>query len=90
MPNRIAEAVLAMEMNREGKIATGKKGIHEMSQFKDLQELPFLAIESDGNAFPLIITAKVESFMLQARRVHREMQRIRGLGNRVSLEATSR
>ncbi len=81
MPNRIAEAVLAMEMNREGKIATGKKGIHEMSKFKDLQELPFLAIESDGNAFPLIITAKLESFMLQARRVHREMQRIRGLGN---------
>jgi hypothetical protein len=52
-----------------------------MSKFKDLQELPFLAIESDGNAFPLIITAKLESFMLQARRVHREMQRIRGLGN---------
>ncbi len=73
MPNRVAESVLTMEMNREGKIETGVKGRRRMSEFKDLQELPFLAIESDGNAFPLITTAKLEAFMLQARRVHGEM-----------------
>jgi len=34
-------------------------------------ELPFLAIESDGNLFPQIITAKLEVFLLQALRLHR-------------------
>lgn len=33
-------------------------------------ELPFLAIESDGNLFPQIITAKLEVFLLQALRLH--------------------
>lgn len=75
MPNRIAEAVLTREMNREGKAATGPKGAARMSQYHDIQELPFLAIESDGNAFPLIIMAKLESFMLQSGRIHSEMQK---------------
>jgi len=36
-------------------------------------ELPFLAIESDGNLFPQIITAKLEVFILQALRLHKKM-----------------
>jgi predicted CoA-substrate-specific enzyme activase len=36
-------------------------------------ELPFLAIESDGNLFPQVITAKLEVFMLQALRLHEQM-----------------
>ncbi len=76
MPNRVAEAVLSMEMNREGKVATGIKGAEQMEQFKEIEELPFLAIESDGNPFPQIITAKMEAFMLQARRVHRAMMEV--------------
>ena len=77
MPNRVAEAVLSMEMNREGKVATGIKGAEQMEQFKEIEELPFLAIESDGNPFPQIITAKMEAFMLQARRVHRAMMEVK-------------
>jgi predicted CoA-substrate-specific enzyme activase len=34
-------------------------------------DIPFLAIESDGNLFPQIITAKLEVFLLQALRIHR-------------------
>lgn len=34
---------------------------------------PFLAIESDGNPFPQIITARLEVFLLQARRVFEAM-----------------
>jgi hypothetical protein len=41
---------------------------------KKLQDLPFLAIESDGNRFPQIITAKLEAFLLQAERLHAELQ----------------
>ena len=37
-------------------------------------ELPFLAIESDGNLFPQMITAKLEVFLLQASRLHRKMR----------------
>ncbi len=36
-------------------------------------ELPFLAIESDGNLFPQVITAKLEVFLLQAARLHKNM-----------------
>jgi predicted nucleotide-binding protein (sugar kinase/HSP70/actin superfamily) len=36
-------------------------------------ELPFLAIESDGNLFPQVITAKLEVFLLQASRLHKQM-----------------
>jgi predicted nucleotide-binding protein (sugar kinase/HSP70/actin superfamily) len=36
-------------------------------------ELPFLAIESDGNVFPQVITAKLEVFLLQASRLHKMM-----------------
>jgi predicted nucleotide-binding protein (sugar kinase/HSP70/actin superfamily) len=35
--------------------------------------LPFLAVESDGNLFPQVITAKLEVFVLQALRLHEQM-----------------
>ncbi len=38
-------------------------------------ELPFLAIESDGNLFPQVITAKLEVFLLQASRSHEQMRK---------------
>ena len=73
MPNRISEAILSREMNREGKIASGtvKKSMKPILEKFD--DLPFLSIESDGNPFPQIITAKLEAFMLQAWRFHKEM-----------------
>ncbi|MEI8172661.1 MAG: acyl-CoA dehydratase activase [Deltaproteobacteria bacterium] len=36
-------------------------------------ELPFLAVESDGNLFPQVITAKLEVFLLQATRIHKKI-----------------
>ena len=39
-------------------------------------ELPFLAIESDGNLFPQVITAKLEVFLLQALRIHKNLRAI--------------
>jgi hypothetical protein len=32
-----------------------------------------LAIETDGSAFPQLITAKLEAFMLRAERLHQRM-----------------
>jgi len=36
----------------------------------EMSSLPFLSIETDGNAFPQIIQSKLEIFMLQAERFH--------------------
>jgi len=54
MPNRLAEAILTRDRRLDGQI----------------DELPFLAIESDGTRFPQIITARLEAFLLQSARLH--------------------
>jgi len=58
-----------------GKLATGinSKKVRDLSE--KIQDLPFLAIESDGNRFPQIITAKLEAFLLQAGRIHEEIKK---------------
>jgi len=45
-------------------------------------ELPFLAIESDGNLFPQVITAKIEVFLLQALRLYEQMSESHRKGDR--------
>ncbi|MBZ0199946.1 MAG: acyl-CoA dehydratase activase, partial [Ignavibacteriaceae bacterium] len=67
MPSRVAEAILNVEMNMDGKL--------EAADFKkkydiEFENLPFLAIETDGNIFPQIIQSKIEIFSLQAERLH--------------------
>ncbi|MFA4916425.1 MAG: acyl-CoA dehydratase activase [Syntrophales bacterium] len=75
MPNRLAEAILTKEMSTDWKSSpSGKHHIKRKNTLKNIRELPFLAIESDGNQFPQIITAKLEVFLLQAVRIHREMR----------------
>lgn len=70
MPNRLSEAILSREMNSgrsEGDAGNGKCGDAA------IEGLPFIAIESDGNPFPQIITAKLEVFLSQSARVYREI-----------------
>ena len=73
MPNRLAEALLSDTMTREGKLATDRNNHHLRSLLADIDDLPFLAIESDGSPFPQVITAKLESFCLRAERLHHKM-----------------
>jgi len=68
MPSRVAESILNNEMNMAGKL--------EAADFKkkyniEFENLPFLAIETDGNIFPQIIQSKIEIFSLQAERLHK-------------------
>lgn len=70
MPNRVAEAILTREMNLEGKLATGAADGKVRRLDGKIDDLPFLAIESDGSRFPQIITARLEAFTLQAKRLH--------------------
>jgi hypothetical protein len=70
MPSRVAESVLNVEMNAEGKIRAGGKA----KNAKKVDSIPFLAIETDGNMYPQIIQSKIEIFILQAERT-RELLR---------------
>jgi len=73
MPNRLAEALLSEVMTHEGKLATDPNNKQLRSVLTGLDDLPFLAIESDGSPFPQLITAKLESFCLRAKRLHNKM-----------------
>ena len=73
MPNRIAEAILSETMNRKEKSIINSRDERMRLVLADIDELPFLAIESDGSPFPQIIEARLEAFCLQARRLHERL-----------------
>jgi predicted nucleotide-binding protein (sugar kinase/HSP70/actin superfamily) len=65
MYSRMAESILKKEMTLEGK--KRMPGWNNSSNlFKGIDKLPFLSIESDGNPFPQLTEANLESFVLQA------------------------
>ncbi len=77
MPTRFTEAVSVPEMNVEKKIEairlTNPK--YELPQvFSKKMNLPFLTIETDGNAYPQVIEARIETFVLQAEKVAQLMK----------------
>jgi predicted nucleotide-binding protein (sugar kinase/HSP70/actin superfamily) len=74
MPNRIAEAVLSEIMNRDARLALDPGNACLRRVLEETDALPFLAIESDGSAFPQVINARLEAFCLQAERLHGRMQ----------------
>jgi hypothetical protein len=77
MPNRLSEAILNETMKREDKLATDPHNTVLGATLQDMEDLPFLAIESDGSAFPQLISAKLESFCLRAERLHAKMRAAR-------------
>jgi predicted CoA-substrate-specific enzyme activase len=79
MPNRMSEAILNETMNRTDKLMTAPKDKHLKSILEEVEELPFLAVESDGSPFPQLIHAKLEAFCLRAERLHHKMMQSRHL-----------
>ncbi|RTZ96870.1 MAG: activase [Deltaproteobacteria bacterium] len=77
MPNRLSESILNEVMTRTGKLAASPGDEDLKMILTDLDDLPFLAIESDGSPFPQLINAKLETFCLQARRLHERMREVR-------------
>jgi len=77
MPNRLAEAILNEAMDREGKLATDPNNKQLRSTLSNMDNLPFLAIESDGSPFPQLIDAKLEAFCLQAMRLQDRMLEVK-------------
>jgi len=73
MPNRLSEAILNEAMNSSDKLATEPNNKMLRTVLTDIDELPFLAIESDGSPFPQLINAKLETFCLRAERLHQRI-----------------
>ncbi|MHC4457079.1 MAG: acyl-CoA dehydratase activase [Planctomycetota bacterium] len=73
MPNRVSEAILNTAMHREDKLATEPHNPSLRAILSDMEDLPFLAIESDGSPFPQLISAKLETFCLRAERLNERM-----------------
>ena len=77
MPNRISEAILGEIMTAPRKLATDPANKKLRALLAGVDDLPFLAIESDGSPFPQLISAKLETFLLRAERFHRHMMAAR-------------
>ena len=73
MPNRLSEAILNETMTSKGKLATEPQNQQLKAILADVEDLPFLAIESDGSPFPQLIDAKLETFCLRAERLHKRI-----------------
>jgi hypothetical protein len=77
MPSRMGESILNEKFTTTGKKALAhKNGNCQWAKIleKD-RKLPFLAIETDGNVFPQIIEARLETLCLQAQQLHDDMLR---------------
>ena len=73
MPNRLSEAIMHETMRREKKLGSTSTDKNLKDVLAQVEDLPFLAIESDGSPFPQVIEAKLEAFCLRARRLHEKM-----------------
>jgi predicted nucleotide-binding protein (sugar kinase/HSP70/actin superfamily) len=74
MPSRVAEALLFAEMTVDGKVNASKDPNYKR-KYQGIENLPFLAIETDGNPYPQIIEARIETLCLQSERIHKMMTR---------------
>jgi predicted CoA-substrate-specific enzyme activase len=72
MPTRFTQALAANDMKVENKIFAERlvnKNYKLPEVFNGKMNIPFLTIETDGNVFPQVIEARLESFDLQAERI---------------------
>ena len=76
MPNRLSEAIMHETMRRDKKLASNFANQNLEDVLEQVDDLPFLAIESDGSPFPQVIEAKFEAFCLRAQRLHDQMQQV--------------
>ena len=81
MPNRLSEAILSDIMNPADKLASEPRNRKLQAVLEHVEDLPFLAMESDGSPFPQLATAKLEAFCLRAQRLHHRIQANAGLSD---------
>ncbi len=71
MPSRVAEAILSEKFTTWEKRELTRQDNQDRwgPILASDRKFPFLAIETDGNAFPQVIEARLEAFCLQAKRL---------------------
>ncbi|MGM0381248.1 MAG: acyl-CoA dehydratase activase [bacterium] len=69
MPNRVAEALLRGELDNEVR-RQAEAGSLQEAVSEEFPSLPFLAIETDGSAFPQVVEARLEAFCLQVEKLN--------------------
>jgi hypothetical protein len=68
----------------ETKRAVDKKIIKRLEPLNgNIAKLPFLSIETDGNPFPQILEARIETFSLQVERLKKQFLAMDGKSVRV-------
>ncbi len=80
MPTRLAEAVSVPEMRVSNKIIARKLNNpkFELPKFVNREmTLPFLTLETDGNPYPQVVEAKLESFVLKVERIANLMDKLK-------------
>jgi predicted nucleotide-binding protein (sugar kinase/HSP70/actin superfamily) len=75
MPSRLAEAILTYRLSDE-KAAFSHDNEAFWKACQGQLALPFLAIESDGNAFSQVVEARLETFILSVKRFKMELDRL--------------
>jgi predicted CoA-substrate-specific enzyme activase len=78
MPTRFTESLTAGEIKIEDKLFAERrinKNYKLPSVYNGKMNIPFLTIETDGNVYPQVIEAKLETFYLQAERVAKMMEK---------------
>lgn len=75
MHSRVAESILNMNMNVNGKVIASGKPVDLNGS--EIINLPFFAVETDGNLFPQIIQSKLEIFVLQTLRLHNVLKSVK-------------
>ncbi len=74
MHHRVSESIIKDKLE-EKKYQLSDNGEISSEVIEKFSSLPFLAIETDGNAFPQVIEARLEAFCLQVRRINEFIQR---------------
>ena len=78
MPTRFTESLAATETKVENKIFAERlvnKNYKLPEIFNGKMNIPFLTIEADGNAYPQVIEARLETFAMQAERIAELMKK---------------
>ncbi|MFA5383412.1 MAG: acyl-CoA dehydratase activase, partial [Eubacteriales bacterium] len=75
MPSRISEAILSEKISIHKNKVSPCLLIEEV--LKKYPHLPFLNIETDGNAFPQLIEIRLEAFVLQVKRINELVRKLR-------------
>jgi predicted CoA-substrate-specific enzyme activase len=73
MPNRLSESILTQIMTRRDKLKACGPNRRLSEVLSSTDDLPFMAIETDGSPFPQIIHAQLEAFCQRAHRLHQRM-----------------